>query len=113
MKKNGIKIRRAIRLLKNTNCCPEKLSPNPFAKANITAKPNAASRPKESGRSIVFKAQLVFILLAKYIIQMVFASYSRILETNYYKLGFRRTVVSSVIKTRSEKGLFEKIFFEK
>ena len=82
LKKNGIKIRRAIRLLKNTNCCPEKLSPNPFAKANITAKPNAASRPKESGRSIVFKAQLVFTFLAKYIIQMVFASYSRILETN-------------------------------
>mgnify|MGYP001197426269 CR=1 FL=1 len=28
VKINGIKIKRAIRLLKNTNCCPEKLSPN-------------------------------------------------------------------------------------
>ena len=81
IKKNGIKIRSGIRLLKNTNCCPEKLSPNPFAKANITANPNAASRPKESGRSIVFKAQLVFIFLAKYFIQKVFASNSRILVT--------------------------------
>ena len=84
MKKNGIKIRRAIRLLKNTNCCPEKLSPNPFAKANITANPSAASRPKESGRIIVHKAKLVFIVVVKYLIQIEFASYSRIFVTNLY-----------------------------
>ena len=56
--KNGIKIRRAIKLLKNTNCCPEKLLPSSFAKANIVAKPSAASRPNESGSSIGSRVKL-------------------------------------------------------